>query len=145
MRPVQHKYGSEGFTLIEVMIAVILVGIAIASLVASSVAFTQSTGAATDISTAEFLIEEIRELTAGLDYDDLYDFDGLSFSPPINAKQESLDNLSGFTQHVIVENVSATDFEVVVDDHSSVFVRVAVGVTLNGKEIGSAQWLRARY
>jgi len=157
--------GVRGFTLFEVLIAVVLVGLAIASLLASSRALTQANGAASNLSTAEFLIEEVRELTTGLqvidpeggtsvfgpeeanlsDYDDLDDFDGAVFSPPINAQRSALNDQSAFSQQITVENVSASNFEQVVADHSSAFVRITVRVELNGRQISSAQWLRARY
>lgn len=156
---------SNGFSLIEVMFAVLLVGLAIAALVGANAAFTKANGAGADISTAEFLLEQIKELTAtvavvdpetetatfgaeegavGL-YDDLDDFDGASFSPPIGVDRTSLTDFGAFTQQVTVQNVSASDFESVVADHSSDFVRVSVKVLLNSKEISSASWIRARY
>jgi prepilin-type N-terminal cleavage/methylation domain-containing protein len=156
----------SGFSLIEVLIAILLVGLAIASLVGANSAFTQSNGAGTDLSTAEFILEQIRELTAMLPvidpltgtaafgpetgetlttYDDLDDFDGAVFSPPINADRNPLNDFSAYRQQVIVENVSASDFEQVVSDHSSNFVRITVKVYMNSKEISSASWLRARY
>ena len=154
-----------GFTLIEVLIAIMLVGLAIASLVAANISFTKANAAGVELSTAEFLIEQIKELTAllpvvdpetGTDlfgpeeagpgsYDDLDDFDGASFSPPINANREFLNDFAAFSQKVTVENVSASNFETVVADHSTPFVRVTVRVLLNSKEISSASWLRARY
>lgn len=159
------KYDS-GFSLIEVLIAILLVGLAVASLVAANSAFTKANGAGTNLSTAEFLIEQIRELTTLLpvidpdtgvsvfgpewaetldDYDDLDDFDGVSFSPPISADRDPLNDFAAFSQQITVENVHASDFEQVVSDHSSYFVRVTVKVLLNSKEISSASWLRARY
>lgn len=156
-----------GFTLVEVLIAVVLVGLAIASLLTSNRALTQANGFAANLSTAEFLIEEIRELTMGLevvdpeggtevfgaesdetslaDYDDVDDFDGVCFSPPINAERSVLSGLSGFSQTVTVENVSAGGFEQVVSDHGSSFVRIIVTIELSGKQISSARWLRTRY
>ena len=159
------KYQS-GFSLIEVLIAILLVGLAIASLVAANGAFTRANGAGTDLSTAEFLLEQIRELTALLpvidpetedavfgpegtetlaSYDDLDDFDGASFSPPIGVDRNLLTDFAGFSQQITVENVSASDFEQVVGDHSSYFVRVTVKVSLNSRGISSMSWLRARY
>jgi type II secretory pathway pseudopilin PulG len=156
---------SNGFSLIEAMFAVLLVGLAIAALVGANAAFTRANGAGADISTAEFLLEQIKELTAtvavvdpetetatfgaeegsvGL-YDDLDDFDSASFSPPIGVDRTSLTDFGAFTQQVTVQNVSASDFESVVADHSSDFVRVSVKVLLNSKEISSASWIRARY
>ncbi|GAG49728.1 unnamed protein product [marine sediment metagenome] len=155
----------NGFSLIEVLIAVILVGLAIASLLAANGSYTRINGAGVVLSTAEFHIEQIRELTillpvvdpqsetgtfgpeeAGLaGYDDLDDFDGANFSPPINADRETLDDFAAFSQRITVENVSPANFEQVVGDHSSSFVRVTVKVFLGAKEISSVSWIRARY
>lgn len=158
-----------GFSLIETLIAILLVGFAVAALLAANGAFTRANGAGTDLSTAEFLVEQIRELTAllpvvepntpasGVDvfgpesgetlatYDDLNDFDGASYSPPIGASRSPLAELAAFSQQVAVQNVNATNFEQVVADHSSAFVRVTVRVYVNSKEITAASWLRTRY
>jgi prepilin-type N-terminal cleavage/methylation domain-containing protein len=161
----EMKYDG-GFSLIEVLFAIVLVGLAVASLLAANSAFTKANGAGTDLSTAEFLVEQIRALTALLPvidpetqdavfgpetgetlttYDDLDDFDGLTFSPPIDARRNPLADLTGFSQQVTVQNVNASDFEQVEAHHSTFFVRVTVKVCLNSKEISSASWLRARY
>ncbi len=155
-----------GFTLIEVLIAMVLVALAVTSLMVANGAFTKANDAGVDLSTAEFLIEQIRELTfllavvdpeSGIStfgpetgetlasYDDLDDFDGASFSPPIGADRNVLNDLASFSQQITVENVSASDFEQVVSDHASYFVRVTVTVFLNSRQISSARWLRALY
>ena len=161
----KSKITRGGFSLIEVLIAILLVGLAIASLVAANIAFTKANGAGADLSTAEFLVEQIRELTTLLPvvdpqstattfgpeeaslagYDDLDDFDGANFSPPISADRAVLNAFAGFSQRITVENVSPSNFEQVVGDHSSSFVRVTVKVFLNSNEISSASWIRARY
>ncbi|MBA7683377.1 hypothetical protein ES703_91741 [subsurface metagenome] len=157
---------NSGFSLIEVLIAIVLVGLAIVSLIAANNSFTQANAAGRDLSTAEFLIEQIRELNTLLPvvdpntgastfgpevgealagYDDLDDFDGASFSPPISSDRDVLSNFAAFGQQITVENVSDTDFEEVVGDHSSSFVRITVKVFLNSKEISSTSWIRAGY
>jgi type II secretory pathway pseudopilin PulG len=162
----KNKRCEDGFTLIEVLIGILLVGLAIVSLISANGAFTQANAVGAELSTAEFLIEQIRELTTVLavidpntgidtfgpetsetlaDYDDLDDFNGASFSPPIGADRSPLTDLSSYTQQITVENVSASDFEQVVGNHSSFFVRVTVKVFLNTREISSARWLRSQY
>ena len=134
----------HGFTLIEVLIAILLVGLAIASLLVANGSFTKANAAATDLSTAEFLIEQVRERSISVNYDDLRGlehFNGVPFSPPINADGESLNDFAAFSEQITVENVSDANFEQVVVD--SDFVRVTVKVFLNSKEISSASWLRA--
>ena len=96
----------NGFTLIEVLIAVMLVGLAIASLIAANISFTQANRAGTDLSIAEFLLEQLRERTALVGYDDLYGFDDVSFSPPQDANGEDLIDFAAFSQHITVENIS---------------------------------------
>jgi len=162
------KYKS-GLSLIEVLFAVLLVGLAIASLMAANGTFTKANGAGTEQSTAEFLIGQTRELTMllpvvepgtptnGVDvfgpesgetlatYDDLNDFDGKTFSPPIDVDRNLLNNFAEYSQTVTIENVSPSNFEQVVADNSSKFYRVTVRVYLNSRQISSASWLRARY
>ncbi|MCP4260675.1 MAG: type II secretion system protein [Planctomycetes bacterium] len=155
----------DGFTLIEVLIGVLLIGLAIVSLMSANGALTQANGAGVELSTAEFLIEQIRELTTVLpvidpatgtttfgpeasetlaNFDDVDDFNGANFSPPVSASRNALNDLSAYTQQITVENVSVSDFEQVVSNHSSFFVRVNVKVLLNTREISSARWLRSR-
>lgn len=164
----KHAESKRGaaFTLIEVIVATIMIGIAIVALVGSSQAFTQSNGFGIDLSNAEFLIEEIREMTTSMLvidpetgtatfgsesgetsvslYDDLDDLDGMSFSPPIDIYGNSLTNMSKYTQQITVQNVNANNFAATVSDHSSDFVRITVTILANGNEISSASWIRAR-
>ena len=100
----------DGFSMLEALLAIFLVGIAVASLIAASSSFTQANALGVELSTAEFMIEQVRELTdllpaidpesgtavfgneeTGLsNYDDVDDFDGLSFSPPISSDRQVL-------------------------------------------------------
>lgn len=135
-----------GFTLVEVLIATLLVGLVIASLLVCNHSFTQASGAGVNLSTAEFLGEQIRELTVRTDYGDLHsNFDDVTYSPPKGADGEDLADFASFTQQMTVQNVSNTNFEQVVADHSSDFARITVKIFLNSKELISASWIRAEY
>lgn len=135
----------NAFSLIEVLVAIILIGLAIASLLVANSSFTQANGAAANLSTAQFLIEQIRERTAMVDYGSLYDFDDASYSPPRGSDGEDLNDFAAFTQQITVENVNPADFEQVEADHSTDFVRITVRVLLNFEEISSTSWIRAQY
>ncbi len=157
-----------GFTLVEVLIATVLVGLALAALVAANSSFTIANDAGSDLSTAEFLIEQIREMTTMLPvaepntptwtllgpetgetlavYDDVDDFDNASFTPPINANRLPLTPYATFSQQVMVQKINPTDFtQVVADGANSDFVRVTVTVSQNGHPISSTSWVRAKY
>jgi len=71
-------------------------------------------------------------------------FDGVTFSPPINADGESLNAFAAFSEQITVENISENNFEQVVAYDSS-FIRITAKVSLNSREISSASWIRARY
>ena len=140
------KYGS-GFTLIEILVAIVLLGIGIAAIVGSNAAFTQQSAQAGQLSTAEFLIEQIRELTALIPANDpnqasIYSFDGDTFNPPIDSQQRPLANFSAYSQVVTVDYVSATNFQQIVADNSSDFVGITVKILYNGSEISQAKWIR---
>ena len=155
----------NGFTLVEILFATILIGLAVTALIAANTAFSRSNAAGVTISTAEFLCEQIRELTMTLEvtdpdtgtdvfgaeeaglagYDDIDDLDGVAFSPPINISRNQLSQFSAYTQQITVENVNAGNLEQVVADHSSPFVRITVTILYNSRQISSTSWLRALY
>jgi len=130
-----------GFTLIEAMIATLLLAIAIIALMVSNQAFTQVNSAGIDLSTAEFLIEEVRERTASLEFNELPAFAG-TYSPPEDIQGDTLTAFADFTQQVTVQNVSASDFTV--PEAGSDFARVTVTILRNGSAISSADWMRVK-
>jgi prepilin-type N-terminal cleavage/methylation domain-containing protein len=159
---------NRAFTLVEVLIATVLVGLALAALVAANSSLTIANDAGSDLSTAEFLIEQIREMTTMLPvaepntvtwsvlgpetgetlltYDDVDDFDNAVFMPPINANRSTLNPYATFSQQVTVRKVNPTDFtEVVPDGDASNFIRITVTVSQNGRPLSSTSWVRARY
>lgn len=130
-----------GFTLIEAMIATLLLAVAIIALMVSNQAFTQVNSAGIDLSTAEFLIEEVRERTASLEFNELPAFAG-TYSPPEDIQGDTMTAFADFSQQVTVQNVSASDFTV--PEPGSDFARVTVTVLRNGSAISSADWIRVK-
>ncbi|MCL5282935.1 MAG: type II secretion system GspH family protein [Planctomycetes bacterium] len=143
---IKNQTSIQGFSLIEVLIATVLVGLAIAALVAANGSFTMANVAGADLSTAEFLVEQIRELTTMLpvvdpnlpagavvtvlgpeadetgvtlydDVDDWDDFNSASLGAPISAQGTPLTNLAAFSQQVIVQKINPTDFDEVWPDN----------------------------
>ena len=143
-RRVKKRF-NRGFTLIECLMAVLLVGIAVAALVAANGSLTRINAAGAELSTAEFLIEQIRELAALVDYDDIDDLNNITFNPPITSDQQPLTDFSAYTQQVTVDYIQQADFSAVDPTETSDFVRITVKVLLNSKEISSASWIRANY
>ncbi|MHC4125293.1 MAG: type IV pilus modification PilV family protein [Planctomycetota bacterium] len=134
----------SGFTLIEALVAVLFVGLAIASLVAANGSFTQANGEGMVLSRAEFLLEPIRVLTVLTDYDDLGDLDGAVFSPPIGVDGNVLSGFSAFSQQITVEYVNAWNLEPTGGAVSD-FARITAEVSLNSRQISSMSWIMTRY
>ena len=78
-------------------------------------------------------------------YDDVDDFDGTSFSPPIDARGNVLNEWSAFTQQVVVENVEIDDLSTPVADLGSNFYRVTVTILHEQNAITSGSWIRCLY
>jgi prepilin-type N-terminal cleavage/methylation domain-containing protein len=132
----QSQKQKNGFTLLESLFAAMLIGLVIAALAASSGAFTMANAAGVDLSTAEFLIEEIRERTAAMPFADIAAF---TRKPPIDVDGSVMNEFAAFEQQVAVENCGA-DFNAPAAD----FVRVTVTIRKNGQEISKASWIRAK-
>ena len=120
-----------------------LLGIAIAAIVGSNSAFTQATAQAGQLSTAEFLAEQIRELTAMIsDLSGLEALDGAVYDPVIDSQSRQLTGFTGYSQTITVENVSVNNFEQA--DPGSDFVRITVRVLYNNSEITKISWVRSK-
>ena len=141
---INKKKQSNGFTLIEALFAAMLLGLVVAALAAASGAFTMANGYGVDLSTAEFLIEEIRELTANENVDDLLaNFDGQTFNPPKDISNSDMADFSEFSQQVEIDYVESGNFTNTVTGPTD-FVRVTVTVTKAGSPVSSTSWIRAR-
>jgi len=140
---------SAGFTLLEVLFAAMLIGLAIAALAVGSGAFTLNNAAGLDLSTAEFLIEEMREATALTAYGDLLAWNGRVYRPPVDIRiidspisEAEMPDFSAFAQTITVQYINPADLTQTqfTDDH---LVRVTVSITKNNQPISSASWIRA--
>jgi len=147
----------QAFTLIEVLIAVILVGLAIASLLGANLAFTRANGTGAQLSTAEFLIEQIREQTVMMTFailTDTFNSTVKDYSWPVgpidskgNVLKDSNGNplYPGYSQKVTGIYLQSTDFTKPWTTGPMSFYRITVEISLNNKTISSACWIRANY
>lgn len=133
----------KGFTLIEVIFAMIVVGIAVASLVGANMAFSQNNFTGDEMSTSELLLEQARELTMATEYADLSNLDEVVYSPPIDAAGNTLTDFSQYSQKFVIQNVSSSDFKTPVTDGSTDFLKVTLEIYKGARIINSSNWIRA--
>src|SRR5262245_53309678 len=114
MRPFYGPRRPNAFTLIEVSLAMVIVGVGILAMMQLLAVCTTQNRAGAEITTATLLAENIRETMAGLPltdpifghgtfgaesgqslagFDDVDDFDGQTFNPPIDAFRQPVTEL----------------------------------------------------
>lgn len=163
MTPLGGRSRSAGFTYLEALIATIVVGTAIAAGLLLLGAGTRTDAAALERLTGKSVAQELRDLLetkttedaedpvygpepgegSVAQYDDLDDFNGQVFSPPINSRLEVMTDLVGWSQEVLVESVDPVDPSVVVAPLSTDLVRIRIVVRLGDTEVARLVTLRA--
>lgn len=120
----QHRRTrGRGFTLPEASLAVLIVGIGFLAVMELFGACTVENQRSSQITTAQLLATNVQEMTANLafkdpfysastwgvepmesltSYNDVDDFDGLSFNPPLDSTRAGIPELARYTQVVTV-------------------------------------------
>ena len=152
----------RGFTLMETGLATIIIGVGVSALVQLLAKGTISNLDGADLTTAVNLANSIHELTYGLSfadpvtpthwgpetgetlatYNDVDDFDGQVFSPPIDARRQSLPNFTNWSQAVTVQKVDVNRLSTVVPNATVMpTLRVTVTVKHLGQTVYAETWL----
>jgi type II secretory pathway pseudopilin PulG len=167
----------RGFTLIEAGLATIIVGLGVLAMMELFYASTRQNGTAASMTTAMLLAENIQESMAGLSFndpafgrtyfgsepgqtlgsfDDVDDFDGQTFNPPIDSTRKPISILSSYSQVVSVWPVYPNQLSANADPSSADFLQTtytgAVRVTVRvlrrtspaavPSEVYRTSWLR---
>ena len=118
--------GQGGFTLPEVALTLVIVGVGILGVVRLLAACTQQNRAAADATTAMFLANNVQEAMADLPFsdpsgsdtfgleeggqpldawDDIDDFNGYTAFPPMDGTRQTLAGMNRFSQRITVQRV----------------------------------------
>jgi hypothetical protein len=158
----------RGFTLIEAALTTMIIGVGCVAMLELLGAGTLANHEGSELTTAMNLAGNIRECMTGVAYtdpnnpthwgpeagetnvslyNDLDDFDGQSFSPPIDARRQSLGSqYSTWTQQVKVESINPTHLTATMN-HLTLppdqrpTCRCTVTVLHNGNQIYSQWWI----
>lgn len=151
----------RGFTLIESALVTVIIGLGVVAMLELLATGTKTNVSGTQLTTAIHLARNIRELSLGLafcdpqtpanwgvesgetlaTYDDLDDLDGRTFSPPIDARRQSLAAYANWQQSIIVETVDPGRLTLSVPKGSQPVNRITVIVSHQGKPIYRTSWL----
>jgi prepilin-type N-terminal cleavage/methylation domain-containing protein len=156
-----------GFSLVEVMIATVLVGIGVASLMIATKSGTQVNAAGREITRATYLAQEVREWTLKLPFsdqdpadmdsppgpdgsdpqdfvDDLDDLMDISYSPPRDASGQPISGMQEWSQHITLEWKNPDSLTTTVYPGFSDVIRVTVTVACCGRDVLTTGWLVTR-
>jgi type II secretory pathway pseudopilin PulG len=143
-RTFRHLGGRRGgFTLIEAAIATIIIGVAFTAMLQLIAKGTEANGEGTKLTTAINLAGNIHEASVRVAYVDIFDLRA-TYSPPVNARLQTISGMPGWTQVVGVNYVDENNItQSVPDTQYEPTARVTVAVLRNGKEVYRTSWLAA--
>ncbi len=141
----------RGLSLLETAMATMVVGLAVLSLIKLVATVTTQNVATQRVTIGLMLANNIREMMAGLPYNDpaigthlgangealatfndVEDFDGLVASPPVDANRQPIPELANWKQQVTVKHVSPSNYTLtdsLATDSACTCDRVAVTVS----------------
>jgi hypothetical protein len=157
----------RGFTLIEAAMTTAIIGFGVVGMVQLLAAGTVSNAEGTELTTAVNLANNVREISLGMAYndpeqptvwatkegtgnpntdvvlyDDVFDLDGVTFSPPLDVRRLPIGTYTNWAQQVVVETVAVDQLSSVrPKDVTERTARVTVTVTRNGTPVHTASWL----
>jgi len=151
----------SGFTLIEAALVTTIISFGVLAMLQLLAVGTVSNNDGAEMSTAINLAKGVRELMVGMPvadpttptnwgaeagetlatYDDIDDFDGRSYSPPINGRRVSVAEFPEWSQTIRVQTVDPNLLTTTVPNGTTAAVRVTVTVSRNGKQITNYSWV----
>jgi len=150
-----------GFTLIEAALVTTIISFGVLAMLQLLAVGTVSNNDGAEMSTAINLAKSVREMMVGMPiadpqtpthwgaetgenlatYDDIDDFDGKTYSPPIDARRTSIVALNDWSQTITVKTVDPNLLTSTVPNGTTAAVRVTVDVTHNAKKVTSYSWV----
>lgn len=93
------RRGRKGFSLIEVAVATVIIGLGVTALLSAVSAGTRSNRAGQQMTQAAFLAQEVREWSVRQNFDNLA---SATNTPPHDALGNAITGLSDWTQDIVV-------------------------------------------
>ena len=143
MKPLhKHTKKNSGFTLIEVTIAIIIVGVAVVSMMMLFAAGTQVNAAGSDLSSGVYLADQIRSLTDQTPYDNLLLLNGTNYNG-VDADGNPVEGFNKFQQQVTVQEVDPVTMTAQAGSDAALLTVTIVNTSTN-QQITQVSWLRVR-
>lgn len=167
-----RRIPARGFTLIEVLVSIIIIGMGIVALLASAASSTKVNDSGRKLTSASFLAQEIREWTIKLPFsdpdtgdqdnppgpdgsdpqyfvDDLDDLsgtnnEGVTYSPPRDGQGAPIADMTNWSQQIELTWRDPDSLNTVVGVGASDVIYVQVTILHKGMEVLKTGWIVAR-
>lgn len=131
----------RGFTLIESAITTTIIGVAVVAVLQLLATGTRTTGDCLRLTSGMHLAQDLREYTVTMSADEIDAMNGRTYSPPRDARGNTLSGMTGWSQTVSVEGADLQRLNLSVPVDSSPIRRVTVAVAYRGNPVISMRWL----
>ena len=125
---------AAGFTLAEVLVCTVLLGLAFVALVAAYGYDSVVIQRGEEITYGTFLADEIRDTALRMELQDVLDLDGTTYTPAILSTGQEQPQTQ-YTQQIAVTPVTAADLNTQVTQSQADAARVTVTVSAYGKPV----------
>jgi prepilin-type N-terminal cleavage/methylation domain-containing protein len=142
LKPVGRRAaGCRGFSLIEICIATLIIGIGVAALLMTMAAGTKVNGASQDRTQASFLCQELREWTVQMPFANLPAMNNVTYSPPRDGQGNPITSLAGWSQTITMTGRDPTNLASPVAVGSTDMIYVQVAVSHQNHNVLTTGWL----
>jgi prepilin-type N-terminal cleavage/methylation domain-containing protein len=138
----KHSGKTHGFTLIEAMFAIMIIGIGIAALMTVFAAGTNVNAYGDRLSKGVFLADEIRAMTDNVKFTDLENYNGQVYNG-VDANGSAVAGLQEYQQTISVRFINPVDMALyIATDPPPQGAIITALVSYNNEEITRLSWIR---
>lgn len=134
----------RGFSLVEAMLAIVIVGVAVTASAHLLAVGTKTNADAHRLTTGLHLAVSVREMAYGKSADEMLTFNGRTLSPPVDARGQGIAGLDAWEQVITVQRMDEGNVTFPAGSGSnSRVLRLAVEVRFDGRTVTNEEWLIA--
>lgn len=138
MKRMHHPCRREGFTLVEVAIATVILAIGVCGLLLACASSSSINLAGQEMTQAVFLAQEYREYTAGRDPNAL---SAATYCPPRDSQLNEISHMKGWTQQISLDWLDPNGLVEDPNDTKHACRRVSVKILHGDRAVLETGWL----
>ncbi len=131
----------RGFTLIEASIVTVIVGVGTVAMIQLLAAGSVANGQSHELTTGMNLANNVREMTQSMSFQQVLALNGKTWTTAVDAMQQPITSLDGWSQHVQVTRVIENAVSVATQATDSNIARVTASVQHHGQKVCEVSWL----